>query len=220
MIILNITLLEIILSIDNAAVLATMVQTLDPKEQKKALTYGIVGAYLFRFIALLFASLLISITWLKVVGGAYLVYLCIKSFYNSASDTVTTSKKSFWATVISIEIMDFIFSIDNILASVSFTKSLVIITIGVFVGILAIRFATGMFINIIKKNPIIEKIAYGVIGLLGLKLILSYFFEVINSELIDIIFSAVTMFAFIAPLIFNSAVLRFGKRRAILPNNR
>lgn len=220
MIILNITLLEIILSIDNAAVLATMVQTLDPKEQKKALTYGIVGAYLFRFIALLFASLLISITWLKVVGGAYLVYLCIKSFYGSDGDSINTSKKSFWATVISIEIMDLIFSIDNILASVSFTKSLVIITIGVFVGILAIRFATGMFINIIKNHPIIEKIAYGVIGLLGLKLILSYFFEVINSELIDIIFSAVTMFAFIAPLIFNYAVLRFGKRQAILPYHR
>lgn len=203
MIILNITILEIILSIDNAAVLATMVQTLDPKEQKKALTYGIVGAYLFRFIALLFASLLISITWLKVIGGAYLVYLCIKSFYNSNQDTVATSKKSFWATVISIEIMDLIFSIDNILASVSFTKSLAIITVGVFVGILAIRFATGLFINIIKNNPIIEKIAYGVIGLLGLKLILSYFFEIINSEAVDITFSVITTLAFVIPLMFN-----------------
>lgn len=195
--------LEIILSIDNAAVLATMVQTLDPKEQKKALTYGIVGAYLFRFIALLFASFLISITWLKIVGGAYLVYLCIKSFYNSGDDAISTTKKSFWATVISIEIMDLIFSIDNILASVSFTKSLVIITIGVFVGILAIRFATGMFINIIKENPIIEKIAYGVIGMLGLKLILSYFFEAINSESIDIIFSGITMLAFVLPVLYN-----------------
>ena len=200
MIILNITILEIILSIDNAAVLATMVQGLEPKDQKKALTYGIVGAYLFRFIALLFASLLISITWLKIVGGAYLVYLCIKSFYNSESESVKHSQKSFWATVLSIEIMDLIFSIDNILASVSFTKSLLIITIGVFVGILAIRFATGLFIKIIKDNPIIEKVAYGVIGVLGLKLILSYFFEAINSEAVDITFSAVTMIAFILPL--------------------
>ncbi len=207
MIILNIVILEIILSIDNAAVLATMVQTLDPKEQKKALTYGIVGAYLFRFIALLFASLLISITWLKLIGGAYLVYLCIKSFYNSGSETVTTSKKSFWATVISIEIMDLVFSIDNILASVSFTKSLVIITIGVFVGILAIRFATGMFVNIIKNNPVIEKIAYGVIGMLGLKLILSYFFEVINTEAVDITFSVITTLAFVLPLVFKKRTL-------------
>lgn len=211
MIILNIIILEIILSIDNAAVLATMVQNLDPKEQKKALTYGIVGAYLFRFIALLFASLLISITWLKVIGGAYLVYLCIKSFYSSSSDAVTTTKKSFWATVVSIEIMDLIFSIDNILASVSFTKSLVIITIGVFVGILAIRFATGMFINIIKNNPIIEKVAYAVIGMLGVKLILSYFFPVLNTEVVDIAFSAITLLAFILP------ILRFGKRQVILP---
>lgn len=202
LIILNIIILEIILSVDNAAVLATMVQNLSPSEQKKALTYGIVGAYLFRFIALLFASLLISITWLKVIGGAYLVYLCIKSFYNSGSNSVASSKKSFWATVISIEIMDLIFSIDNILASVSFTKSLVIITIGVFVGILAIRFATGMFINIIKNNPIIEKIAFAVIGMLGLKLILSYFIPVLNTEAVDIAFSAITLLAFIIPLVF------------------
>jgi YkoY family integral membrane protein len=205
-IILNITILEIILSVDNAAVLATMVQDLPQKEQKKALSYGIVGAYLFRFIALLFASLLISITWLKIIGGAYLVYLCIKSFYGTEDTTGKSSKKSFWATVVSIEIMDLIFSIDNILASVSFTKSLVLITVGVFVGILAIRFATGLFIKIIKNNPIIEKIAYGVIGMLGLKLILSYFIPVLNTEVVDIIFSVLTMAAFIIPLVFKKKI--------------
>ena len=204
MIILNITILEIILSIDNAAVLATMVQDLPEKDQKKALTYGIVGAYVFRFIALLFASLLISITWLKVIGGAYLIYLCAKSFYSTEDNIVKTSKKSFWATVISIEIMDLVFSIDNILASVSFTKSLVIITIGVFVGILAIRFATGLFIKIIKNNPAIEKVAYGVIGALGLKLMLSYFIPALNTEAIDITFSGLTIIAFVIPLVFGS----------------
>jgi YkoY family integral membrane protein len=207
MIIFNITILEIILSIDNAAVLATMVQNLPQKEQKKALTYGIVGAYVFRFIALLFASLLISITWLKVIGGAYLIYLCAKSFYSTEDNIVKTSKKSFWATVVSIEIMDLVFSIDNILASVSFTKSLVIITIGVFVGILAIRFATGLFIKIIKNNPIIEKIAYGVIGMLGLKLILSYFIPALNTEMVDITFSVITMAAFIIPLVFKKRLI-------------
>ena len=76
-IILNIVLLEIVLSIDNAAVLSTMVGQLPKSEQKKALTWGIFGAYIFRGLALLFATILIKLTWLKVVGGLYLVYLGI-----------------------------------------------------------------------------------------------------------------------------------------------
>ena len=75
LIFLNIFLLEVILSIDNAAVLATMVKRLPKEQQNKALTYGLVGAYVFRGLALLFASLLIKIIWLKVVGGIYLMYL-------------------------------------------------------------------------------------------------------------------------------------------------
>ncbi len=87
LIILNIVLLEIILSIDNAAVLATMVKTLPENQQKKALTWGIIGAYLFRGLALLFASLLISITWLKLVGGLYLIFISIKSLLKKSEDS-------------------------------------------------------------------------------------------------------------------------------------
>jgi len=57
LILLNIILLEIVLSIDNAAVLATMVKQLPKEQQKKSLTYGIVGAYLFRGLALVFVSI-------------------------------------------------------------------------------------------------------------------------------------------------------------------
>ena len=82
-IILNLILLEIVLSIDNAAVLSTMVNDLPKEDQKKALTYGILGAYLFRGLALLFASFLINLGWLKLVGGLYLIYLAINSFRKS-----------------------------------------------------------------------------------------------------------------------------------------
>ena len=58
---LNIILLEIVLSVDNAAVLATMVKQLPKNQQKKSLTYGIIGAYVFRGLALIFASILIEI---------------------------------------------------------------------------------------------------------------------------------------------------------------
>jgi predicted tellurium resistance membrane protein TerC len=71
----NLILIESLLSVDNAAVLATMVRDLPEKERNKALKYGIWGAYIFRGLAMLFASILIQIWWLKPLGGAYLLYL-------------------------------------------------------------------------------------------------------------------------------------------------
>jgi YkoY family integral membrane protein len=204
LIILNIVLLEIILSIDNAAVMATMVNTLPKEQQKKALTYGIIGAYVFRGLALLIASVLINMSWLKVLGGLYLMYLCFKSFKGSEEQEHKIKSRSFWLTVLSIEMMDLVFSIDNILASVSFTDSMLVIIMGVFIGILAIRFATTTFISVINSNPLMEKTAYAVIGMLGTKLALSYFLPVLNTEHVDMAFSVATLVMFIVPLLIKS----------------
>jgi len=204
LIILNIVLLEIILSIDNAAVMATMVNTLPKEQQKKALTYGIIGAYVFRGLALLIASVLINMSWLKVLGGLYLMYLCFKSFKGSEEQEHKINSRSFWLTVLSIEMMDLVFSIDNILASVSFTDSMLVIIMGVFIGILAIRFATTTFISVINSNPLMEKTAYAVIGMLGTKLALSYFLPVLNTEHVDMAFSVATLVMFIVPLLIKS----------------
>ena len=71
----NLVLIESLLSVDNAAVLAIMVMELSDKDRKRALRYGIFGAYLFRGLCLVFAAYLIKVWWLKVVGGLYLLYL-------------------------------------------------------------------------------------------------------------------------------------------------
>ena len=79
-IIANLILIESLLSIDNAAVLATMVMDLPEKQRRKALKYGIWGAYLFRGLALVFASVLISVWWVKPLGGLYLIYIALDWF--------------------------------------------------------------------------------------------------------------------------------------------
>ncbi len=207
-IILNIVLLEIVLSIDNAAVLSTMVGQLPKSEQKKALTWGILGAYLFRGIALLFATFLIKLIWLKVIGGLYLVYLSVKSLSHQSTDKEKNPVKipflnAFWSTVIMVEFMDIIFSIDNIFSAVAFTNNFWIICLGVFIGILAIRFATTKMIELVKKIPVIEKIAFIVIGILGIKLVLSSFFPQLTTETVDLLFSLLTLTAFITPVVLN-----------------
>jgi len=207
-IILNIVLLEIVLSIDNAAVLSTMVGQLPKSEQKKALTWGIFGAYIFRGLALLFATILIKLTWLKVVGGLYLVYLGIKSLSLQSDSKEKHPVKlpflnTFWSTVVMVEFMDIIFSIDNIFSAVAFTSNFWVICFGVFIGILAIRFATTKMIELVKKIPVIEKIAFVVIGVLGIKLVLSSFFPELTSELVDLVFSLGTLVAFLTPVLIN-----------------
>ena len=208
LIFLNIMILEIVLSIDNAAVLAAMVKELPKNQQKKALTYGIAGAYVFRGLALLFASVLIKLVWLKVAGGLYLMYLA----YNALSTNVEQGGESkmtikipflsaLWSTIVAIEMMDLVFSIDNVFAAVAFTPNLWLICGGVFIGILAMRFATTKFVKVLEKNPILERVAYWVIGALGLKLVSSYWLHDLNTEAIDAVFSILTLLAFVIPLI-------------------
>ena len=205
-IILNLILLEIVLSIDNAAVLSTMVNDLPKEDQKKALTYGILGAYLFRGLALLFASFLINLGWLKLVGGLYLIYLAINSFRKSEDGKSHSQFKipflsKFWSTVVMIELMDIVFSIDNIFSAVAFTNNFLTICFGVFVGILAIRFATVKLISLLNSVPNLEKIAFGVIGLLGVKLSLSVFVPQLTNEWVDAGFSLITLLAFSFPFV-------------------
>src|ERR1700749_3483437 len=149
LIILNLIVIESLLSVDNAAVLATMVMDLPKDQRDKALKYGIFGAYFFRGICLVFASYLITIVWLKAVGGIYLMYLTFSYFKSKQTESTeddTLNKKEnkiykmtvgaigpFWSTVAMVEVMDLAFSIDNVFAAVAFTDNLWLIMIGVFI---------------------------------------------------------------------------------------
>lgn len=223
-IILNLILIESLLSVDNAAVLAAMVQDLPKEQRNKALHYGIMGAYVLRGACLLFASILVKILWLKIAGGVYLCWLTYQFFKKAGEgeeqDTVEKEgnwifKKFkgifgvFWTTVIMVEIMDLTFSIDNIFACVAFTDKFILICVGVFIGILAMRFVAQKFIRILEEHPSLERITFVVIGILGLKLILSGVCDyipgnpitpILNDHVTDIVFSVGVLLMFMIPL--------------------
>jgi len=185
----NLIIIESLLSVDNAAVLATMVGDLPREQRQKALRYGIIGAYVFRGICILFASYLVEVWFLKPLGGLYLLYLVFDHFRDkSAHEEEGVDKQQswvyrntlglfgqFWATVALIELMDLAFSIDNVFAVVAFTDNLILICTGVFIGILAMRLVAQAFVLLMGKYPFLETAAFVVIGLLGLKLLLSLF---------------------------------------------
>lgn len=189
LIIANLVIIESLLSVDNAAVLATMVMDLPKEQRNKALKYGIIGAYVFRGLCLLFAAYLIKIWWLKPLGGLYLLYLVWnwwKGKQTPEKDDDFIDKKTnwlykvtvgsignFWATVALVELMDLAFSIDNVFAAVAFSRNIIIIWIGVFIGILAMRFVAQGFVRLMEKYKFLESCAFIVIGILGIKLVLS-----------------------------------------------
>lgn len=228
--IISICLLEIVLSFDNAAVLATMVKDLPEQMRNKALKYGIIGAYVFRGLALLFATSLISIWWLKPIGGAYLLWMTYSFFKGKSTETTdddvldkehnwfyTLTKKYigvFWSTVAMVEIMDIVFSIDNIFAVVAYSNNIVLICLGVFVGILAMRFVATKMVVFMHSYPFLETCAFVVIGILGLKLMLSILthynsnFDWIESETFDWIMSIITLLVFIVPVLYHNIKIK------------
>src|SRR6266436_6450003 len=86
--------LEGLLSADNAMVLAVLVLGLPKAQQRKALRYGIVGAFGFRAIATLLAVYLIKLGWVKLVGAVYLLYLVYHHFSGAGSAEERTVPKA------------------------------------------------------------------------------------------------------------------------------
>lgn len=176
-IVLTITFLEGVLSVDNALVLALLVKKLPKEQHRKALTYGIWGAFLFRAIALLILVNLMRFTIVKFLGGAYLLYIGIKYFiYGSVTNEYKDAKKKrfdtmFWSVVLAVELTDIAFAVDSIMAAVAMSTSFWIVFTGGVLGIIFMRFAAMFFIKLLEKFPRLENTAYALIIIIGVKLI-------------------------------------------------
>lgn len=176
--------LEGLLSADNALVLAVMVRHLPKDEQKRALRYGIWGAFVFRLIAVLLSAALLGFWHFKVVGGLYLLYLAVSHFLSGGDDSheAKTSRfgSGFWGTVISVELADIAFSIDSIVAAVAMapqqfghTLRLGVVYLGGILGIITMRYVAGYFLILLDRFKGLTNGAYLLVAWIGLKLVVS-----------------------------------------------
>ena len=172
-------LLEGILSVDNALVLAILVRPLPEARRKKALLYGIWGAFAFRLLALVFATYLLQFQAFKLLGGAYLIYLAIKHMFFGLGDEgklkSDSSAATFWRVVLVVEMTDIIFSIDSITTAVAFSNKLWVLWFGGAAGIILMRFLSGFFIKALERYPKLEDLAYQLVFFIGVKLSLETF---------------------------------------------
>lgn len=215
LIILSLVVMECMLSVDNAVVLAAQTQSLPNKvEQEKSLFYGLFGAYIFRFLVIGIGVYLIDFWWIKVLGAGYLFYLFLKHFFFSKkqpTEAPTKHKENalekhlhisrFWQIVISIELMDIVFSIDSVLASLAVSSNPVIVLIGGMIGILAMRGIAEMIMGLMSKIPELNGMAYFLILFISIKLFLSI--PAIDIEIPNLVFVGVLIGAIIVTLIIH-----------------
>lgn len=188
--------LEGLLAADNAVVMAVMVKHLPKAQQKKALFYGLLGALVFRFLALFMITFLVNIWQVQALGAAYLLFISIKHIYDSRKPQETHNdmedgkepKKgsSFWMTVLKVELADIAFAIDSMLAAVAIAVTLpywgtyeigginggqfAVMFIGGVIGLVIMRFAAHKFVQLLEKMPTLETAAFLIVGWVGVKL--------------------------------------------------
>jgi YkoY family integral membrane protein len=207
-------LLEGLLSADNALVLAILVLGLPRRDQRKALRYGIAGAFAFRILATLLAVHLIAFGWVKLLGAAYLIYLTFNHFFGRGDSTERRNIKpatpamglsAFWTTVVKVELTDIVFAIDSILVAVAMSSKTWVIVSGGILGIITMRMVIGQLLAIVRRYPALVDGAFIIIAWVGIKLLIEYLhvegyihFEVnkwMSFGLIIVIFTASYLYA-------------------------
>ncbi|MFB1097748.1 MULTISPECIES: TerC family protein [Bacillaceae] len=188
--------LEGLLAADNALVLAIMVRHLPEDQRKKALFYGLMGAFVFRFLSLFVISFLVDVWQVQAIGAAYLLFISIKNLYDkfSAKNNDVANKKpkkesGFWMTVLKVELADIAFAVDSILAAVALAVALpptgwgqvgsmdsgqfYVVFAGGIIGLIIMRFAANIFVDLLHSRPALEIAAFIIVGWVGVKLTVS-----------------------------------------------
>jgi YkoY family integral membrane protein len=174
--------LEGLLSADNAMVLAVLVLGLPAGERKKALRYGILGAFFFRTIATLLAVYMIRLGWVKLVGSGYLLYLVYQHFTGGDAEerrVVPPARAAFglsalWATVVKVELTDIVFAIDSILVGVAMSPKTWVVVTGGLLGIVMMRLVIGRLLALVERYPALVDGAFIIISWVAIKLLLEY----------------------------------------------
>lgn len=220
-IIASLVLIEGLLSADNALVLAVLVKHLPKDQQKKALFYGILGAYIFRFIAIGLGTYLVQIDAVKIAGGLYLLWIALSHLIglemkllrigniplipyigkkgSEEDDAVENKGHGFWRTVLAVELMDIAFSIDSVIAAFGVSQEVWVLFLGGILGVLMMRGVAQVFLRLIEKFPELEKAAFILIVIIGLKMLAA----VAGFEMDHVVFFILLISVFVGTMIIS-----------------
>ncbi len=173
--------LEIVLSADNAVALAAITRGLSTLElQRKALNIGILIALILRVLLILMAQWVLKFWFIKLLAAIYLLALFGAKLLETIFDSDTRNEEQikedqpsrFIFTVIILAFTDLAFSIDSVAAAVAISDQLLLVITGALIGVIALRFTSGLFISFLSIYQRLELAGYIAVGLVGVKLLL------------------------------------------------
>ncbi len=195
--------LELLLSADNAIALASLTKSLDSAAlRSKALNIGIAISLLFRIFLILLSNILLKFIIIRIFAGLYLIYLFISNVIFSRESDIedpenieTTINFKFLKIVALLSLTDFAFSIDSITTAVAISDQYILIIFGAIIGVLALRFTSGIFLRLLEIFVRLETAGYIAILIVGIKLLLN---TLITERILpDYYFYILILFAFI-----------------------
>lgn len=168
--------LEAVLSADNAIALAAIAQGLqDQKQQRQALNFGLVAAYILRITLIFTATWVIQFWQFEVLGAAYLLWLVFNYFLIEKEEENSHQGRKltgFWQAIPMIAFTDLAFSLDSVTTAIAVSEKTWLIITGGTIGVITLRFLAGLFIRWLKEYVHLEDAGYITVGFVGLRLLL------------------------------------------------
>lgn len=157
--------INIVLSGDNAVVIALAARSLPPEQQKKAIWWGAGAAIVMRIILTFFAVALLELPYLKLVGAVLLVWIGVQLLLPEKEEEGGEAADGFWAALKTILIADLVMSLDNVIAVAAAAKgSLLLLVLGLGISIPLVIFGSTMLLKIMGRFPIIITIGGALLG--------------------------------------------------------
>jgi YjbE family integral membrane protein len=171
---LNIILVNIVLSGDNAVLIALAAQGLPAKQQKPAIMLGSAAAVAMRAVLTVFAIALLKLPYLKLIGGILLVYIAVKLLVHEHSNVATGKESTIVDAIKTILVADLVMSLDNVLgvAAASHGNWLLLI-IGLALSVPLIVFGSTLVMKVMQKFRIIVVLGAALLGYLGGEMFIS-----------------------------------------------
>ena len=208
--------LELVLSADNAIALASITRKLGNIEtQRIALNFGILLSLFFRVLLILMAQIILKLWPIRLMASLYLLWLFFSKLYeiinakessNSDNNKEDNNQTSVFRIIVLLAFTDLAFSIDSVAAAVAISDQFLLVITGAVIGVVALRFTSGLFIRWLEEFIRLELAGYIAVGLIGFKLLILLLLP-------KLIIPEWSIFLFMATLF----LWGFSKKQKILP---
>lgn len=183
--------LELILSADNAIALAAIAKAQrNSAQERQALNIGIALAFVLRIALILMAQWVLAFRPIQLLAGGYLLWLCFGHWRDRLPTSSEAEKADvevpaptaapFLRTVVALAFTDLAFSIDSVAAAVAISDQLILVVTGALIGVIALRFTSGLFVRWLEIFSRLESAGYLAVGFVGVKLLATLLWPSLN----------------------------------------